>query len=60
MHGDVWINGKKAERFRTTYGQNPFATHYNSKLYSRYLATYVPTGWIGANDNYLTVMIDMK
>jgi hypothetical protein len=46
MHGDVQINGNKAERFRTSWTNNPFATHFNSKQYSRYLGTRVPADWI--------------
>ena len=59
MHLSVTINGKSAERFRTSYGNNLFATHYNSKLYTRCIATYVPAEWIKPNDNFLTVRIVM-
>lgn len=46
MHGNVKINGNSAERFRTSWVNNPFAAHYNSKLSSRYMGTRVPAGWI--------------
>lgn len=54
MHGDININNKKAERFRASYS-NPFASHYNSKLYSRYIATVIPADWIKPTDNFVTV-----
>jgi hypothetical protein len=58
QHGDVFINGVKIERFRTSYNNNPFAAHY-SKLYSRYLATRIPAYLIKPTDNFITLKIDM-
>jgi hypothetical protein len=58
MHGKVWVNGQNIERFRTTY-TNPFATHYNSKLYMRYMAALVPSHLIRHDSKFLDVRIDM-
>lgn len=59
MHGTLTINGREAERFMTSFVNNPFAAHLNSKIYSRYLGTRVPADWIKDTDNFLTVKIDM-
>ena len=59
MHGSVTINGRIAERFMTSYVNNPFAAHMNSKIYSRYMATRIPAEWISPNDNFITLRIDM-
>lgn len=58
MHGRVRVNGQTVERFRTSW-INPFASHFNSKLYDRYMATYVPANLIRASDRFITVTIDM-
>lgn len=58
MHTGVWVNGEKVERFRTTY-QNPFATHFNSKLFDRYIAVKVPARLLKQGDKFLEVKIDM-
>ena len=57
MHTSVKVNGVYVERFRTSYS-NPFATHFNSKIYERYIATVVPYYLI--KSNFITVEIDMK
>ena len=59
MHGDVTVNDYKVERFRTSY-DNPFAAHYSSKLYSRYVATYVPAAYLNPGDKFLKLRIDMS
>jgi hypothetical protein len=58
MHGSVRVNNKEVERFRTTFW-NPFAAHFNGKLYDRYLATYVPASLIPSHAKFITVTIDM-
>jgi hypothetical protein len=60
MHGDVYVNERKVERFRTSYGgNNPFANHYNSKLYDRYMALRVPRDLIEWDAKFLEVKVDM-
>jgi hypothetical protein len=58
-HGDVWINGVQIERFKTTY-QNPFAIHFNSKLYNRYLAARIPANLIRNDDKFVRLKIDLS
>jgi hypothetical protein len=58
QHGNVYINGQQVERFRTSYS-NPFATHYNSKIYDRYMATKIPASLVGQNDKFVRLKIDM-
>ena len=58
MHKKVTVNGTQIENFRTTY-TNPFATHFNSKLYNRYLAARIPNSLIKSGDRFVTVSIDM-
>jgi len=58
QHGDVFINGNKVERFRTSYS-NPFATHFNSKFYCRYMATRVPANLVQQGDKFFLLKIDM-
>jgi hypothetical protein len=59
MHGDFWVGNQKVERFRTTY-TNPFATHFNSKMYDRYMAAKVPANLIAADQKFLDCKIDMS
>ena len=59
MHTSIKINGNVADRLSTGFVNNPFASHYNSKLYSRYIGTRVPKEWIKSTDNFITVTIDM-
>jgi hypothetical protein len=56
-HKSVTVNGTKIENFRTSY-TNPFATHYNSKLYSRYYAAKIPKNLIKSTDTFITIKID--
>jgi len=58
MHGAVQVNGQVVERFRTSYN-NPFAAHFNSKFYNRYMATRIPAAYIAQGDKFVTVRIDM-
>lgn len=66
-HNDVWdtlahfkltVNDKPIERFRTTY-DNPFARHYNSKPYQRYVAALVPASLTSSDLNFIKLSIDM-
>ena len=57
-HKTVLVNGVSVERFRTSYS-NPFATHYNSKFYSRYMATSFPASLIHAGDKFIKLTVDM-
>lgn len=59
MHAGIKVNGKEIERFISTY-DNPFARHWNSKFYNRYIAARVPAGLIGKDDRWLKVEIDMN
>jgi len=58
LHGNVYVNGVQIERFRTSY-LNPFATHFNSKLFDRYMATRVPANLIQSTDKFIRLKIDM-
>jgi hypothetical protein len=60
MHGEVFVKDQKIERFRTSWINNPFAAHYNSKLYSRYLGTRVPASIIDSSDFLITLKIDLR
>jgi len=58
QHGRVYVNGQEVERLRTTY-RNPFATHFNSKFYNRYIATRIPANLIQQGDRFIKLRIDM-
>jgi len=58
QHTAVYVNGKKVERFRTSWS-NPFARHHNSKIYCRYMATRIPAKMVKPNDLYIAVRVDM-
>jgi hypothetical protein len=58
LHTGVSVNGSPVERFLTTY-DNPFARHWGSKPWCRYLAARVPAALAG-NNRYLDVQIDMS
>jgi len=58
MHGTVRVNGKTIERFRTSYS-NPFATNANSKIFSRYMAAYIPAEIIPKDALMIELEIDM-
>jgi len=59
MHGAVSVNGQSVERFRMSYYNNPFAVHFGSKLYNRYMATRIPASLIQPGDKFVTLRIDM-
>lgn len=74
VHTDITVNVKGTdvsigERFLATY-DTPFARHWNSKLYNRYIAARIPSSMIAdalqqsdPNDRmtqYLSVRIDMS
>jgi hypothetical protein len=56
-HTSVSVNGVNIERFRTTY-TNPFATHHNTKPWSRYIAARVPADLIKKEDRFITLRMD--
>lgn len=58
QHNNVKVNGTQIENFRTTY-TNPFATHFNSKIYNRYIAARIPNNLIKQSDKFITLTIDM-
>lgn len=58
MHKSVKVNDKSIERFRTSY-TNPFATHFNSKAYNRYMAAFIPATFIPAGATHIKLEIDM-
>jgi hypothetical protein len=59
MHTGITVNGQKIERFMATY-DNPFARHWNSKIYERYVAARIPAALIPENARWLSVRIDMS
>jgi hypothetical protein len=59
MHTAITVNGTPVERFMATY-DNPFARHWNSKFYERYVASRVPAALIPPHVRYLSVRIDMS
>jgi hypothetical protein len=59
MHTGITVNGMPIERFTATY-DNPFARHWNSKPYNRYIAARIPADLIPGNTRYLSVRIDMR
>ena len=58
MHTNIYVKDKLIERFRSTY-ENPFARHFNSKLYSRYFAARIPKELINSGDRFISVKIYM-
>ena len=58
MHGRITVDGQEIERFTATY-DNPFARHWNSKSFNRYIAARIPAERIPADARYLGVVIDM-
>jgi hypothetical protein len=58
MHSGITINGNEIERFTASY-DNPFARHWNSKFYERYLAARIPAELIPEDTRYLDVRIDL-
>lgn len=63
MHTAVEVKGADGktyplERFMATY-DNPFARHWDSKSYNRYIATRIPAELVG-NQRYVSVWIDLR
>jgi hypothetical protein len=58
LHTGISVNDTPIERFLTTY-DNPFARHWGSKPWCRYLAARIPAALVGSN-RYLDVRIDMS
>jgi hypothetical protein len=58
MHTGLWVNNQPIDRFRTSF-QNPFAVHYNSKIYQRYLAAKIPKELINIDDKFINLRVDM-
>lgn len=58
-HTGITVNGRPIERLLDTY-DNPFARHWNSKIYDRYLAARIPANMIPAGSRYLDVRFDMS
>jgi hypothetical protein len=59
MHTGITVNGKPIERFTATY-DNPFARHWNSKMYERYIAARIPAYLIPDGAKHLSVRVDMR
>ncbi len=47
-HENIYVQDNEIERLRATYS-NPFATHFNSKLYNRFLAARIPAHLTNTN-----------
>ncbi len=58
-HTGITVNGRPIERLLDTY-DNPFARHWNGKIYDRYLAARIPANMIPAGSRYLDVRFDMS
>jgi hypothetical protein len=59
MHNGITVNDHRIERFMATY-DNPFARHWNSKWYNRYIAARIPADLIPTDARWLKVRIDMS
>lgn len=59
MHTSISVNDQQIERFIATY-DNPFARHWNSKSYNRYIAARIPAHLVQDDAQYLDVIINMK
>ncbi|MHC5824638.1 MAG: hypothetical protein ACYT04_54540, partial [Nostoc sp.] len=63
MHTGITVNDKPIERFLSTY-DNPFARHWNSKSFNRYIAACIPADLIPQPRHettpYIKVKIDMS
>jgi hypothetical protein len=55
-HDGVVVNGENIGRLRASF-DNPFARHWNSKMYNRYVAVIVPARLIKAS-GFVNVQID--
>lgn len=58
-HTGITVNAQPIERLLDTY-DNPFARHWNSKIYNRYLAARIPANLIKAGDRFISVRFDMS
>ena len=58
MHTGIPVDGKNILRLVATY-DNPFARHWNSKSYERYLAAHIPAVLVPPSARFLSVRIDM-
>jgi len=58
MHTAIYVNSKQVDRLRTTW-RNPFARHFDSKIYNRYLGTRIPASMIKPDTKFLIVRVDM-
>jgi hypothetical protein len=58
MHSGITVGDQPIERFMATY-DNPFARHWSSKFYNRYVAARIPAALVG-NKRFLSVKIDMS
>ncbi len=58
MHTGVTVENIEIERFISTY-DNPFARHWNSKRYARYIAARIPSRLMQPDARHLSVHIDM-
>lgn len=59
MHVGVTVNGVTVERLTSTY-DNPFARHWNSKWYNRYIAARIPADLVPKDKRWMSVRIDMR
>lgn len=59
MHHAVVVNGVAVERFCASY-DNPFARHFGSKSYSRYIAARVPAHVVARSGRLMSVNINMS
>jgi hypothetical protein len=63
MHNGITVNGHPIERFLASY-DNPFARHWSSKSFNRYIAARIPADFIpkptSENPPLLKVKIDMS
>lgn len=58
-HSGITVNGQPIERLLDTY-DNPFARHWNSKIFNRYLAARIPASLIPAGTRFISVRFDMS
>jgi len=59
LHTGITVNNQPIERFMATY-DNPFARHWNSKFYERYIAARIPADFIPAGARWLSIRVDMS
>ena len=55
-HTDILANGQNVGRLKSTYS-NLISTHYNSKIYSRYLAVKVEKELINKDDTFIKITL---